>query len=545
MGRFLTVFLFTLLQAGAFSQSRIRVWPSELDFGTLSEQESDSLPFYISNGSAESLRITLSIPFRVWQTAPFRLKDSVFVLPPSARDTVWVFCRIGHNVLNRAAVLVCTDTEGHTGVPLGPWFRVGLRCQGRYSLSYYDSTQNLSEEPLRLALRSLLAQGYTGLSYDVARDKMYGSIDNRNDSVTCVYTSRKARFNTRQGATANNFNCEHTFPQGLFGQALPMRSDLHHLFPTDENANNSRGDLPFGVALPPFVDAAINAPSRKGGGVYEPQDLHKGAVARALFYFVVRYQDYGNFLMLRDSVLRVWHRRFPPGVRDSVRNQAVFVGQGNRNPFIDYPRFEERIRNLTGPGTVPVSPKLRWGRQFGGPGNPLAGSGDTLQFLFWNEGQAPAPLQNLRIRPGNCLFFAPVLPGPVVDANSAFQLSFPVCNPGDTLYFETASPEPQTVAIPLSDGAASVAGVAAGSPFRASVVPNPLAGGSGTLLLSGPPGEGSLLEVSDLAGRVVFRMALGAIPVRYAFQPARLAPGAYRARVSTREGCHSFPLLIP
>src|SRR5690606_29957586 len=107
---------------------------------------------------------------------------------------------------------------------------VHVKAQGRYSNSYYSPTENLSEEALKTALNTLLAQNYSGLSYNSARDVMYATLDNVGGDVTCVYTGRTATFNDRPGANNNNFNCEHTFPQGFFNQASPMRNDIHHLF---------------------------------------------------------------------------------------------------------------------------------------------------------------------------------------------------------------------------------------------------------------------------------------------------------------------------
>ena len=106
-----------------------------------------------------------------------------------------------------------------------------LKVQGQWSRSYYQSTENKVQSALRGALTTRLGQGYNSLSYSIARDNMYGTLDNHYGQVECVYTGRSATFNTRAGANANNINCEHTFPQSKFNSAQPMKSDIHHLFP--------------------------------------------------------------------------------------------------------------------------------------------------------------------------------------------------------------------------------------------------------------------------------------------------------------------------
>jgi hypothetical protein len=292
---------------------------------------------------------------------------------------------------------------------------IKLSCQGKYSKLYYSTTQNLSEEALKVALKTRLNLNTNAFSYNVARDKMYDHIDNLNDSITCIYTNRKAKFNTRAGATSNNFNCEHTFPQGFFSSASPMVSDLHHLFSTDENANNSRGNLPFGIAVAPFVSPTLNAPSLNGGGKYEPQASHKGNCARAMMYFVLRHGDFQNFYSSQDAILRTWHRSTPPLPKDTARNAAVFADQNNRNPFIDYPQFEARIKNLLGTSQSDSVQKIG-----------ISDSSvfwivtpDTMSLVIWNEGNKKVLISNLHFKG---------LPGTTFDliggSNQSFSLGY-------------------------------------------------------------------------------------------------------------------------
>ena len=379
-----------LLTSKAIAQS-IQVSPISLNFGIKNELNADSLSVQISNTGSAEAHLKLSIPFRIYGTKPFSVRDSLMDLQPGQSKIIWIKCRIKHNTPNPAALLIQSPSQESGGDHC-----VELKCQGRYSAAYYNAAENLEEEALKLSLKTITGTNYNGFSYDVARDKMYGTIDNINDSVTCIYTGRKARFNTRAGAVTNNFNCEHTFPQSLFNQDLPMRSDLHHLFSTDDAANNSRGNLPFGIAIPPLVAVSTNAPSKNGGGFYEPRLEQKGATARAMLYFVTRYQDYATYFAPQQAILLKWHKDYPPSQAEMARNQSIFSQQSNRNPFVDYPQLADRIHNFSSPSqAVPekklmVSDSVLYTTE---SGNSIP---QNLQIVVWNEGNQSVQLQNIR-----------------------------------------------------------------------------------------------------------------------------------------------------
>jgi hypothetical protein len=181
-----------------------------------------------------------------------------------------------------------------------------------------------------------------------------------------------------------------------------MRSDLYHLFPTDDDANTKRGSLPFGV---------VNNPTWQNGGskvnttTFEPRDAHKGKVARAMFYFVLKYQNYSNFLTNQEGILRQWYNQFPVDNIERKRGNDIASIQNNRNPFIDYPQFLERITTLSSTSV----------------GNPNASTDmpeDTIdfglvnvttpnQYTFWlaNDGFAPFTASNLNLSPSAVLTF--------------------------------------------------------------------------------------------------------------------------------------------
>jgi deoxyribonuclease-1 len=147
-------------------------------------------------------------------------------------------------------------------------------------------------------------------------------------------------------------NTEHTWPQSKFNSAMQkdvQKSDLHHLYPTDSEMNSIRGNHPFGEVDVP--DRALKCPASKFGSVhgssadyFEPPQGHKGNVARALFYFAVRYKM--SIDKVQEDFLRDWHRQDPPDQFEIDRNDSIFKIQGNRNPFIDHPELVDHIADF-------------------------------------------------------------------------------------------------------------------------------------------------------------------------------------------------------
>lgn len=163
------------------------------------------------------------------------------------------------------------------------------------------------------------------------------------------------------------FNREHLMPQSIFNKGYPMRSDAHHLVPTDGKVNGQRGNLPFGkVGTANWTSTNgskrgnnLNSGYSAGysGVVFEPIDEFKGDVARALLYFATRYEDkmagYSHAMLNGTknqcfsnwfkNVLITWHTQDPVSQREIVRNNAIYAFQGNRNPFVDHPEFVQAI----------------------------------------------------------------------------------------------------------------------------------------------------------------------------------------------------------
>ncbi|MBI1305532.1 MAG: T9SS type A sorting domain-containing protein [Bacteroidetes bacterium] len=328
------VFILTGFQASA----QFTLSDSAIDFGTVTKGSPKTVELIITNNSDQG---TL---FRILpEDKSFTANLPEIGINAHNTDTIRITFDPFQNVDYNSEIIV--QSSGLAGSR-----SVDVRGKGVYVDSYYDATQNLYDEDLKSALKSLLAKNYKSLGYNTARDYMYGNIDNHDGVVTCVYTGRTAVFNDRNGANSNSFNCEHTWPQSLFNSNEPEKSDLNHIFPTDNTANSYRSNYPFGVVNSPTW---TNGGSKYGSSLFEPRDAHKGNVARALFYFSIRYQNYSSFLTNQETILRSWASSFPPTSSDSLRNEQVFYYQKNRNPFVDHPEFLERIQSISSTSKLP------------------------------------------------------------------------------------------------------------------------------------------------------------------------------------------------
>ncbi|WP_059104055.1 endonuclease I family protein [Shouchella shacheensis] len=141
------------------------------------------------------------------------------------------------------------------------------------------------------------------------------------------------------------YNCEHVVPQSWFNEQEPMRGDLHHLFTCEPVCNSIRSNYPYHDFEEYHPENSRANKITEGCGkaenrLFEPE-YAKGNVARAMLYFLLRYPDQLEPSYNEDidrQVLLDWHRQFPVSLYEKHRNQAIYEIQGNRNPFIDFPK---------------------------------------------------------------------------------------------------------------------------------------------------------------------------------------------------------------
>lgn len=147
------------------------------------------------------------------------------------------------------------------------------------------------------------------------------------------------------------YNCEHVVPQGWFDHDAPMVGDLHHLFACELVCNGFRQDYPYHDFQDYGTDnfdkprcGRVESTTGSNQQKFEPIE-NKGAVARAVLYFVVRYPGaIGNKYKPEDIGMLVrWHQNNPVTLYELHRNQCIYNLQGNRNPFIDFPDLAAKV----------------------------------------------------------------------------------------------------------------------------------------------------------------------------------------------------------
>jgi deoxyribonuclease I len=226
---------------------------------------------------------------------------------------------------------------------------------------YYNfSPQNT----LRDDLFSSIERRHVSLGYKAARQQLFGylylkglSVDTYSVTTTyCQITitnkdlSTSSPLSPLQIPDSQVVNTEHSWPQSKFNPSFPeslQKGDLHILFPELSGINSLRKNHPYGIVASGAIShcpGAALGKSATGRTVFEPHDHVKGDVARALFYFSVRYKH--PIDREQEDTLRQWHVQDPIDGDEETHNDQVFELQNNRNPFIDNPAWVEQIQDF-------------------------------------------------------------------------------------------------------------------------------------------------------------------------------------------------------
>ncbi len=353
------------------SSPALRLSRDSIVFATTTETGLDSATVKVFNDGPAALSCRVH-NFNFYGKKNFWTNDSVFTL--NSRDSInlKVYFKPVHNLYHNSELVIrANNGKGQVSI--------NVKGQGSYANSYYSSTQNLEGEALRTALNTRIGSPYTQRGYNQGRLDMFGVIDDwkqngrepahPNDNKNeCVYTGRTISYSNADlnTGTLNNapysMNTEHSWPQSQGADCEPMQSDLHHLFVTDGPTNSARGNKPFDNIPSPTL--TYTGGSRANSTHFEPRDAQKGATARAMLYFALRYYNYSvgvgcpsinmSFYSGMESVLMGWHRQYAPGSIDRKRNDDVQSFQQNRNPFVDYPELLDRMSTLAGTASVPA-----------------------------------------------------------------------------------------------------------------------------------------------------------------------------------------------
>lgn len=229
---------------------------------------------------------------------------------------------------------------------------------------YYSSLKGKKEGELKTAIHNLICN-FTKVSSYSDLPKYFQHTDVYPDSRRWwdMYSDIPLYAPSFKG-----LNREHSFPKSWWGGSTSVSAyvDLNHLYPSESAANMAKSNYPLGV-----VDRSSNIKFQNGittvgypvngqgggaGFVFEPDNEYKGDFARTYFYMVTCYQDLtwkytymvnqNLFPTLNNwsaTLLMRWHREDPVSEKETLRNEAVYQIQNNRNPFIDYPELAEYL----------------------------------------------------------------------------------------------------------------------------------------------------------------------------------------------------------
>lgn len=362
MHRLTTLILLVPLPALAqwLPQQSLRLHPPALELGACSLAVVDT-SLWVVNASTQALTLD----------TPFALSGRVSVLEAPAAvapgDSARLRLRLDlREDLDLEDALLLPSAQ-LAGLPA-----LALQASPRHANPMWAGAANLWGSALKSFLNSQVV-GHTDLGYSGARGQMFGDFDNVNGQVQCVYT---ATWITTDGIPdANIMNTEHTWPQSM-GAEGTARSDLHHLYPTLNQPNAIRGNLPFGEVVNQDWSQGGSLRGTDAGGVqvFEPREPHKGDAARSLFYFALRYGNLSSFLTYQEPTLRIWALADTVSQKELDRNDAIDALQHNRNPFVDHMGWVQRMASLA--GTADLAPT----RLLQMPGDTLhlaAAVGDT------------------------------------------------------------------------------------------------------------------------------------------------------------------------
>lgn len=249
---------------------------------------------------------------------------------------------------------------------------------------YYNGLDGKTKEALKAAALAAI-DNQKVISYGDATWNVFKDSDVRaNGTWWDIYSNIQRNASSGHGG----MNIEHGVPNSWWGHTKnEAYKDIHHLFPSDTDANSRKSNYPLGeVATETWSNGVttIGKPSNghggQGGYVYEPADEYKGDNARAYFYMATRYpnitwktnSDWGIMFVQQSyptlnswslELLLRWSSEDPVSQKEIDRNEAIYKHQKNRNPFVDFPDLAEYI----------------WGDKMGQPFDlkaHLGGSGD-------------------------------------------------------------------------------------------------------------------------------------------------------------------------
>lgn len=236
-------------------------------------------------------------------------------------------------------------------------------------VEYYTSIDGVKGgATLKTALYNLI-KDHKKISYGSGAEKTWGAfyttdavVENGQRRVLDMYSNEKRYFGSK-GSAVSGMNIEHSVAKSWWGGAQNNAyCDLHHLNPSDQNANSRKSNYPLGELTSVSWDNGVTFVGKanidgNSQNAYEPCDEYKGDFARVFMYMFTCYQDltweytwmnyekstYPTLKPWAVELLLKWHKQDPVSEKEVNRNNAVYAVQGNRNPYVDFPQLADYV----------------------------------------------------------------------------------------------------------------------------------------------------------------------------------------------------------
>lgn len=255
---------------------------------------------------------------------------------------------------------------------------------------------------LKKKLYTIIRKNYTPISYtkDPQDTSRANWSTNRNadqsltnhDKVHLLYIDDEE---FKQTGNTSNWQREHCFPASLMtglgtGDAVKVlgtATDFHNLYASYSSGNSAHSNMSFGYVDPTKGEVKTTGNSKYqeddssttqvNEGVFEPADIDKGRVSRAVFYMAVMYGDdawvenndgNGHELSVGLKIIKKgagectlhqaasgnkchsnlddiveWNNKFWPDRLEYQHTTYVQSLQHNRNPFVDFPELVDYV----------------------------------------------------------------------------------------------------------------------------------------------------------------------------------------------------------
>ncbi|MDR0363884.1 MAG: endonuclease [Bacteroidales bacterium] len=241
-------------------------------------------------------------------------------------------------------------------------------------VGYYNGVEGLYGEELKEKLNSIISEHYyyNRNSLGATSNVWFNNNNNAYSNAKLVFIESDAdpeipgnvidlyrgeSFDGNNYGSANGtLNREHIWAKshGAFPENSAMYCDYHNLRPSEAGINRKKSNLDFDEGGVEFENSGCHYTSNS----WEPRDPVKGDVARIVFYMATRYLGASGEIKLevvnslntypqpkhgKLDALYAWNGRDLPDEFELNRNEVLHKYQGNRNPYIDNPRWIEMI----------------------------------------------------------------------------------------------------------------------------------------------------------------------------------------------------------